>query len=185
MICLFGLSLAELQLFASQSYNTSYLELAESYFKLNWPRTPTELKTRTETGFIWNLLYNLRTDHTENISTSIVETCVLSYCIATVATLTIVNPLLLHYPATTSKHSFFFCCMPLKVSMSQTVTAWGKHATICFFFSCISYQCKGLPVYSCSEHCILSFLLDLIFVCQWIPQRVGHQFLQLTLNSMW
>jgi hypothetical protein len=74
-----------------------------NYFELNWPRTPTELKTRTETGFIWNSLYNLGTDHTENISTSIVETCVLSHCIATVAALTIANPLLLRYPATTSK----------------------------------------------------------------------------------
>jgi hypothetical protein len=134
MLCLFGLSLAKLQLFTSQSYNTSYLELAESYFKLNWPRTPTELRTRTETGFI---------DHTEN-SAYIVETCVLSHCIATVAALTIANSLLLLYPAMTSKHSFFYCCVPLEVSMASTVTAWGKLATICNvgsnMFSCIPVE---------------------------------------------
>jgi hypothetical protein len=62
----------------SQPYNTSYLELAESYFKLNWPRTPTEVNTHTESGFIWNSLCNLCTDHTEDISASVVETCVLS-----------------------------------------------------------------------------------------------------------
>jgi hypothetical protein len=45
----------------------------ENYFELNWPRTPTKLKTHTETGFIWNSLYNLRTDHTED-SAYIVET---------------------------------------------------------------------------------------------------------------
>jgi hypothetical protein len=50
-LCLFGLALAELQLITSQSYNTSYLELAESYFELNWLTTPTELETYTETGF--------------------------------------------------------------------------------------------------------------------------------------
>jgi hypothetical protein len=111
MICLFGLSLAELQLFTSQSYNTSNLELAESYLELNWPRTPTELSTRTETGFMWNSLYNRRTDHTENIFVYIVETCVLSHCITTVAALTIATPLLLRCPATTSKHSFLYCCV--------------------------------------------------------------------------
>jgi hypothetical protein len=37
--------------------------------------------------------YNHRTDHTENIFAAIVDTCVLSHCIATVATL----PLLLHW----------------------------------------------------------------------------------------
>jgi hypothetical protein len=89
------------KLFTSQSYNTS-----------------TELKTCTQTGFIWNSLYNLHTDHTENISASIVETCVSSHCIATVAALTRVNPLLLRYLVTTSKHSFFYCCVPLEVSMA-------------------------------------------------------------------
>jgi hypothetical protein len=109
-LCLFGLSLAELQLFTS----------------LNWTRIPTELNT----GFIWKSLYNLRTDHTENISASIVETCVLSHCIATVAALTIANPLLLRYPATTCQHSFFYCCVPLEVSIASTVTAWGKRHNI-------------------------------------------------------
>jgi hypothetical protein len=87
----------------------------------------TELKSRTDTGSICNSLYNRRTDHTENISASIVETCVLSHCRTTVAALTIANPLFLRFPATTSKHSFFYCCLP---SEAPTVTAWGKHATI-------------------------------------------------------
>jgi hypothetical protein len=39
------------------------------------------------------LLYNRCTDHTENIFDYIVDTCVLSHCIATVATL----PLLLYW----------------------------------------------------------------------------------------
>jgi hypothetical protein len=85
-------------------------------------------RTETETGFIWNSVYNRRTDHTENISASIVEKCVLSHCIATAAALT-ENPLLLCCPETTSKHSFFFCCVPLEVPMAPTVTTSGKHAT--------------------------------------------------------
>jgi hypothetical protein len=43
-------------------------------------------------------LYNLRADHTEN-SASIVETCLPSYCIATVAALTTANPLLRALPS--------------------------------------------------------------------------------------
>jgi hypothetical protein len=61
---------------------------------------------------------------------AIFETCVVSHCVATVATLTIANPLLIRYPATSSKNSFFYCCVPFQVSMASTVTAWRKHATI-------------------------------------------------------
>jgi hypothetical protein len=50
MLILRYVYLAELQLFTSLSHNTSSLELAESYFELNWPTAPTELETRTETG---------------------------------------------------------------------------------------------------------------------------------------
>jgi hypothetical protein len=104
-------------------------EIAENYFELNWNVFIPARTTYTE-NFIWNSLHNCRTDHTENISASIVETCALSHCIATVAALTIANPLLLRYPATASKHSFFYCCVPLEVSMAPTVTAWGKHSTL-------------------------------------------------------
>jgi hypothetical protein len=44
--------------------------------------------------------------------------------------LTTANPLLLHYPAMSSKHSFFYCSVPFEVFMASTVTAGGKHATI-------------------------------------------------------
>jgi hypothetical protein len=40
--------------------------------------------------------------------------------------LTIANPLLLHYPATSSNHSFFYCFVPFEVSRASTVTAWGE-----------------------------------------------------------
>jgi ABC-type phosphate transport system permease subunit len=100
-------------------------ELAENFY---W----TETRTETESGFIWNLLYNLRTDHTQKTShtAAIVEICVVSHCVATVTALIIANPLLLHYPATSSKHSLFYCCVPFKVCVASTVTAWGKHATL-------------------------------------------------------
>jgi hypothetical protein len=65
-----------------------------------------------------------------NTDKAIVETCVLSHCIASVAALTIANPLLLRYPATSSKDLFFYCCVHFEVFMASTVTAWGKHATI-------------------------------------------------------
>jgi hypothetical protein len=84
---------------------------------LREPNWTVFIPARTELNFIWNSLYNRRTDHTANICASIVETCVLSHCIATVAALTIANPLLLRYPATTSKHSFY-CCVPLEISMA-------------------------------------------------------------------
>jgi hypothetical protein len=71
----------------------------------------------TGSGFIWNSLYNLCTDHTEN-SAYIVETCGLSHCIATVAALKMAKPLLLRYPATSSKRSFFYCCVPFEVLMA-------------------------------------------------------------------
>jgi hypothetical protein len=87
------------------------------------------IPARTKLNFICNSLYNRRIDHTENITASIVETCVLSQCIATVAALAIANPLLLSSPGTTSKHSFLYCRAPLEVSMASTVTACGKHAT--------------------------------------------------------
>jgi hypothetical protein len=53
----------------------------------NWQRTPAELNTRTEnwTGFIWNSLYNLRTDHTEN--SAYIVACLSHHCVQTVATL--------------------------------------------------------------------------------------------------
>jgi hypothetical protein len=59
-------------------------------------------------------LYNHRTDHTENISASIVDTCVLSHCIATVATLRFASRRI-HWcavccSATTSTHWYFHCC---------------------------------------------------------------------------
>jgi hypothetical protein len=47
-----------------------------------------------------------------------------------VMALTAANPLLLRYPATISKHSFFYCCVPFKLSMASTIIAWGKHATL-------------------------------------------------------
>jgi hypothetical protein len=62
--------LAELQLFTSQSYNISYLELAESYFKLNW--------LTSQLSLCLELALYHRTDNTENIFASIVDTCVLS-----------------------------------------------------------------------------------------------------------
>jgi hypothetical protein len=107
--------------------------------------------TRTKTGFICNSLYNCRTDHTENISAFIVETCVLSNCTATVVALTIANPLLLHCPATTSKHSFFYCCVPLEVSMAPTVTAWGKHSTKCHVLA------SNMTILITACHCSLSW----------------------------
>jgi hypothetical protein len=64
------------------------------------------------TGFIWNSLYNLRTDHTESISPGCYcwNVCT-NHCTATVAVLTIAKPLLLRYPAKSSKHSYFYCCL--------------------------------------------------------------------------
>jgi hypothetical protein len=97
----------------------------------------------TKLNFSWNSLYNRRTDHTENISASIVETCVLSHCVATVAGLAVVNPLLLRYTARTSKHSFFYCCVPLEVPMAPTVTEWGKHVTI--------QLVEVIPVQACGD----------------------------------
>jgi hypothetical protein len=124
-------------LVASIIHSSLHSLLAELLRELNW--TPTEVKTRTEieTCFIWNSLYDL-TDHTENIPHGCYcwNVCT-NHFIATVAVLTIVNPLLLLYPATRSKNSFFYCCVPFEVSMASTVTAWGKHATICYkHFSC-------------------------------------------------
>jgi hypothetical protein len=98
-------------------------ELA-SYWLLNW-------KLKTGTGFTLNSLYNLHANHTENISRIWYcwNVCT-SHCIATVAALTIANLLLLRYPATSSKHSFFYCCVPFEVSVASIVTAWGKRHNI-------------------------------------------------------
>jgi hypothetical protein len=49
---------------------------------------------------------------------------------AMVVALTIANSLLVCYPIMSSKHSFFYFCVPFEVSMASTVTEWGKHATI-------------------------------------------------------
>jgi hypothetical protein len=76
------------------------------------PRTALELPSY--------LLHNLHADHTEN-SASIFETCLPSHCIPTVAALTTAKQLLRALPSTSSKHSFFYCC----VRVSR-----GKHATL-------------------------------------------------------
>jgi hypothetical protein len=104
-------------------------------------RTPRGyLLPRTELELASYSLHNLRANHTENFA-SIDETCLTSHCIATVAALTTANPLLrgdcrrdvftsalrsnkrgvarrgysfnccVRYPATSSKHSYFYCCV--------------------------------------------------------------------------
>jgi hypothetical protein len=99
---------------------------------LREPNWTVFIPARTETELHLELVIGITAAPTTQ-KTSIVETRLLSHCIATVAALTTANPLLLRCPATTSKHSFFYYCVPLDVSMSPAVTAWGKHYTICCF----------------------------------------------------
>jgi hypothetical protein len=82
-----------------------------------------------------------------------------NHCIATVAALTIANPLLLRYPAASSKHSFFYCCVPFEVSMASAATAWRKHALLYFGAILIFDKCS-VDMYTLgSTNCCVTFVL--------------------------
>jgi hypothetical protein len=82
------------------------------------PRTGFILNSqRTTLNITTVALYSLRTYSTEN-SASIVETCLPSHCIATVAALTAANSLLRCLLPSNEQHSYFYCCVPFEVSVA-------------------------------------------------------------------
>jgi hypothetical protein len=68
-----------------------------------------------------------------------------NHWITTVAALTIANPLLLRYPATSSKHSYLYCCLHYNMfTESLHINALAIHITILFQGWCTDGDCTPL-----------------------------------------
>jgi hypothetical protein len=105
-----------------------------------------------EDGWLPNItripLYSLRVDRTEN-SASTVGTCLPNHCITMVAAMTaqntshVISSQRIHWcatccPATSNKHSYFYCCVRFYVfTESLPSNALVIHVTICIRISII------------------------------------------------